>query len=109
MVKDPTVYPEAADQGYIGRTSQSLEARTKQHARSGENMIIHYNLALISQFAHQREEDLSEYVAVFALGTTHDSKEVKGSKLCKEVEARLIRESLEDCSVTNMKFGMNSK
>ena len=103
VVFDPTVYPEAADQGYIGMTTQTLKTRMKQHAGSSEDMIIHYNLALISQYAHQRGEDLSKYVAVFALGTTPDRKS------CRKVEGVLIRESLEDCSVTNMKFGMNSK
>ena len=100
---DPTVSPEAANQGYIGRTSQSLEARMDQHARHGEDMIIHYNLALISQYAQQRGEDLSKYVAVFALGTARDHTS------CKVLEGVLIRESLEGCSVTNMKYGMNNK
>ena len=100
---DPTVSKEAAHQGYIGETSQSLVDRMKQHAR-GKAMIIHYNLALISQYAHQRGENLSEYVAVFALGTTPDSK------LREDVEGKLIRESMEDgFSVTNMKYGMNNK
>ena len=100
---DPTVSPEAANQGYIGRTSQSLEARMNQHARRSEDMIIHYNLALISQYAQQRGEDLSKYVAVFALGTTCDCNS------CKVLEGVLIRELLEGCSVTNMKYGMNNK
>ena len=98
---DPTVSPEAADQGYIGMTTQPLKKGMKQHAR-GKAMIIHYNLALISQYAKQRGEDLSEYVAVFALGTTRDRTS------CRDVEGKLIRESLEGCSVTNMKYGMNS-
>ena len=100
---DPTVSPEAAKQGYIGMTTQPLKTRMRQHAKSSEDMIIHYNLALISQYAQQRGEDLSKYVAVFALGTTHDHTS------CKVLEGVLIRESLEGCSVTNMKYGMNNK
>ena len=103
VVFDPTVSPEAADQGYIGMTTKPLKKRMKQHAR-GKAMIIHYNLALISQYAQQRGEDLTKYVAVFALGTTRDRTS------CRDVEGKLIRdETLEGCSVTNMKYGMNSK
>ena len=103
VMLDPTVSPVAADQGYIGETSQSLVERMKQHAR-GKAMIIHHNLALISQYAQQRGENLSKYAAVFALGTTPDSKSRE------DVEGKLIRESLEgNFSVTNMKYGMNDK
>ena len=99
---DPTVSPEAADQGYIGQTTNTLLTRIKQHTRP-EDMIIHYNLALLSQFLQQRGEDLSDYVAVFALGTTMEKE------LCRKMEGKLIRESLEGFSVADMKYGMNCK
>ena len=104
---DPTVSPEAADQGYIGKTTRGLVTRWKEHARpkgKRDDMLIHYNLALVSKYARQRREDLSEYVAVFALGTTTDE-----SALAK-TEGRLRRKSFSDgFGVTNMKYGMNCK
>ena len=101
---DPTVSPEAADQGYIGETTRSLEERWKEHVGSkGGHSLVHYNLTLVNQYAQHRGEKLSDYVAVFALGST--SKEIR-----KDVEGMLIRESLDgDFSVTNMKYGMNNK
>ena len=103
---DPTVSPEAADQGYIGETERSLVERWKEHVGSKgkhDDSLVHYNLTLVNQYAQQRGEQLSDYVAVFALGST--SKETR-----KDVEGKLIRESLEGgFSVTNMKYGMNGK
>ena len=99
---DPTVSPEAVDQGYIGETERSLVQRWKEHVGGGHS-LVHYNLTLVNQYAQQRGEKLSDYVAVFALGST--TKETR-----KEVEGMLIRESLEGgFSVTNMKYGMNNK
>ena len=55
-------------------------------------------------YARQRGEDLSEYVAVFALGTTTDES------VLATTEGRLIRKSFSDgFGVTNMKYGMNCK
>ena len=103
---DPTVSPEAADQGYIGETERSLVQRWKEHVGSKgkhDDSLVHYNLALVNQYAQQRGEQLSDYVAVFALGST--TKETR-----KDVEGMLIRETLEGgFSVTNMKYGMNGK
>ena len=106
VMLDPTVSPEAADQGYIGETERSLVERWKEHVGSKgkhDDSLVHYNLTLVNQYAQQRGEQLSDYVAVFALGST--SKETR-----KDVEGKLIRESLEEgFSVTNMKYGMNGK
>ena len=66
---DPTVSPEAADQGYIGETERSLVQRWKEHVGGGHS-LVHYNLTLVNQYAQQRGEKLSDYVAVFALGST---------------------------------------
>ena len=100
---DPTVSPEATDQGYIGETTRSLVERWKEHVGSkGGHSLVHYNLTLVNQYAQQRGEKLSDYVAVFALGST--SKEIR-----KDVEGVLIREEDGDFSVTNMKYGMNNK
>ena len=104
---DPTVSPEAADQGYIGKTKRDLVTRWKEHTGpKGERdeMLLHYNLALVSEYARQRGEDLSEYVAVFALGTTTDESALP------KTEGKLIRKSFSDgFGVTNMKYGMNCK
>ena len=101
---DPTVSPEAADQGYIGETTRSLVERWKEHVGSkGGHSLVHYNLTLVNQYAQQRGKELSDFVAVFALGST--SKEIR-----KHIEGKLIRESLDaDFSVANMKYGMNNK
>ena len=103
---DPTVSPEAADQGYIGETERSLVERWKEHVGSKgkhDDSLVHYNLTLVNQYAQQRGEQLSDYVAVFALGST--TKETR-----KYVEGMLIRETMEGgFSVTNMKYGMNGK
>ena len=104
---DPTVSPEAADQGYIGKTTRDLVTRWKEHTgQKGEcdEMLIHYNLALVSEYARQRGEDLSEYVAVFALGTITDES------VLTTTEGMLIRKAFRDgFGVTNMKYGMNCK
>ena len=71
---DPTVYSEAADQGYIGMTRRDLVTRWKEHVRVKDKSVIEYNLALVSEYARLRGENLSEYVAVFALGTTDTSR-----------------------------------
>ena len=103
---DPTVSSEAADQGYIGETDRDLVTRWKEHVGSKgkhDDSLVHYNLSLVNQYAQQRGKKLSDYVAVFALGST--SEEIR-----KDVEGMLIRESLDgDFSVTNMKYGMNDK
>ena len=100
---DPTVSPEAAEQGYIGMAESPVK-RWKEHTgRKGEHdqMLVHYNLTLLDQYVQQRGEDLSDYVAMFVLGNT--TKEI-----CRDVEGMLIRESFDqDFSVTNMKYGMN--
>jgi len=107
VMVDPTVSPEAADQGYIGMTTRDLVTRWKEHTGpKGERdeMLIHYNLSLVSEYARQRGKDLSEYVAVFALGTTTDESALATT------EGRLIRKSFSDgFGVTNMKYGMNCK
>ena len=104
---DPTVSPEAADQGYIGATNRDLVTRWKEHTGpkgKHDEMLIHYNLALVSQYARQRGEDISKYVAVFALGTTTDESALRAT------EGELIRESFRGgFGVTNMQYGMNSK
>jgi len=100
---DPTVSPEAADQGYIGMTTRDPVTKWKEHVGLKDDSVIEYNLALVSQYAQLRGEDLSEYVAVFALGTTDTSK-------LGRVKGGLIRETSEGgFSVGNMKYGMNDK
>ena len=104
---DPTVSPEAANQGYIGMTTRDLVTRWKEHTGpkgKHDDMLIHYNLALVSEYARQRGKDLSEYVAVFALGTITDEN------VLENTERWLIRNSFSDgFGVTNMKYGMNCK
>ena len=101
---DPTVSTEAADQGYIGKTRRDPVTRWKEHVRLKDKSVIEYNLALVSEYARLRGEDLSEYVAVFALGTT------AASSTLGTVKGELIRETSEGSfTVGNMKYGMNDK
>ena len=101
---DPTVSPEAADQGYIGETTKDLVTRWKELVRLQNKQVVEYNLALVSEYARQRGEDISKYVAVFALGTTDDSAALG------KIKGKLIRETTEEgFGVGNMKYGMNNK
>ena len=100
---DPTVSPEAADQGYIGMAISPMKRWIEHTGPKGEHdqMLVHYNLTLLDQYVQQRGEDLSDYVAMFVLGNTNE-------EICRDVEGMLIRESFDqDFSVTNMKYGMN--
>ena len=103
VVVDPTVSPEAADQGYIGMTTRDLNTGWKEHVKLKGKLVVEYNLALVSEYARQRGEDISEYVAVFVLGTTTNEKALK------KIKRKLIRETTKGFGVGNMKYGMNDK